>query len=221
MALAQKVALREVNAHSIVNITTLFTLSSANVVKRASVVFGGIAPYPWHAVQAEAALQGAVLGLGNIGKIVDILAAEVAAEIHRWQQRMQGLPSEGFTAEYKIQLATGLLYKAVVNAMEARGLKTPPDVTSSGLITWGKWPASNGRQYFVTQDWKKPVGQPYIKLTAMYQTSGQIHYTQELPAPPLTLNAAFVQSRRSLADIIRDSQKCGAGEHANTTTPPS
>ena len=140
VALAQKVALREVNAHSIVNITTVFTLSSANVVKRASVVFGGIAPYPWHAVQAEAALQGAVLGLGNIGKIVDILAAEVAAEIHRWEQRMQGLPSEGFTAEYKIQLATGLLYKAVVNAMETRGLKTPPDVTSSGLITWGKWP---------------------------------------------------------------------------------
>jgi xanthine dehydrogenase/oxidase len=200
VALAQKVALREVNAHSIVNITTLLTLSSANVVNAASVVLGGIAPYPWHAVQTEAALQGAVLGLGNIGKIVDILAAEVAAEMHRWEQRMQGLPSEGFTAEYKIQLATGLLYKAVVNAMETRGLKTPPDVASSGLITWGKWPNSSGRQYFVTQDWKKPVGQPYIKLTAMYQTSGQIHYTQELPVPPLTVNAAFVQSRRALAN---------------------
>ena len=51
---------------------------------------------------------------------------------------------------------------------------------------------------YVTQAFKEPVGQPYIKLTAMYQTSGQLHYTHELPVPPLTVNGAFVQSRRAL-----------------------
>ena len=45
------------------------------------------------------------------------------------------------------------------------------------------------------------VGQPYIKLTAMYQTSGQPHYTHELPVPPLTVNGAFVQSSRALANF--------------------
>jgi xanthine dehydrogenase/oxidase len=59
---------------------------------------------------------------------------------------------------------------------------------------------SDGREFYEKQDFKRPVSQPYIKLTAMYQTSGQIHYAHELPAPPLTVNAAFVQSRRALAN---------------------
>ena len=45
-ALAQKVALREVNAHSIVNTASLFTLSAGNVISAVSLVFGGIAPFP-------------------------------------------------------------------------------------------------------------------------------------------------------------------------------
>jgi xanthine dehydrogenase/oxidase len=201
IVLAQKVAAREVNAHSIVNATSLFTLSPDNILNSASLVFGGIAPYAWHAARTEAALQGKALDLQAAYDVLDILAAEVRDELNRWAARMQGLPSEGFTNEYRIQLATGFLYKAVVNAMEARGVPTAPALASSGLVTWGKWPDSDGRQYYVTQDWKKPVGQPYIKLTAMYQTSGQIHYTHELPVPPLTVNAAFVQSRRALANF--------------------
>ena len=200
VALAQKVALREVNAHSIVNTTSLFTLGAGNVVSAATLVFGGIAPYPWHAVKTEAALKGKSLSLATAGAAMPILADEVRNELKRWEARMQGLPSEGFTPEYRIQLATAFLYKAIVNAMEARGVSVPAEIASSGDITWGKWPESDGRQYYVTQDWKKPVGQPYIKLTAMYQTSGQIHYTHELPVPPLTVNAAFVQSRRALAN---------------------
>jgi xanthine dehydrogenase/oxidase len=200
VVLAQKVALREVNAHSIVNVTSLFTLTAANAISGASLVFGGIAPYAWHAVRTEAVLAGKALGLAIVNDAADILAAEVRAELDRWEPRMKDLPSEGFTAEYRIQLATSFFYKAVVNAMTVRGLKTPPDVASSGVVMWGKWPNTNGRQFYVNQNWKKPVGQPYVKITAMYQSSGQIHYTQELPVPPLTVNAAFAHSRRALAN---------------------
>jgi xanthine dehydrogenase/oxidase len=114
---------------------------------------------------------------------------------------MKGLPNEGFTDEYRIELATGFLYKAIVNAMEARGIAAPPEIASSGLVKWGKWPESQGTQHYAKpREWNKPVGQPYIKITAMYQCSGQIHYVHELPAPPLAVNAAFVQSRRALAN---------------------
>lgn len=198
--LAQKVALRDVNAHSVVNSTSLFAVSSDSKITRASFVLGGIAPHPWHAVKTEAALAGSELGLGSISQILNLLSTEVREELARWAQRMHGLPDEGFTDEYRIELATGFLYKAIVNAMEVRGLAVPPVVASSGQITWGNWPESNGRQSYVTQNWKRPVGQPYIKVTAMDQASGQIHYTQELPVPPLTVNAAFVQSRRALAN---------------------
>ena len=200
VVLAQKTASREVNAHSIVNAATRFTLSAGNAIDRAALVFGGIAPYAWHAVKTEMFLAGKALDLQSASDAMDILAAEVGAELDKWEARMKGLPSEGFTAEYRIQLATGFLYKAIVNAMEARGIAVPPLIASTGTVMWGKWPESDGRQFYVTQDWKRPVGQPYIKLTAMYQTSGQIHYTHEMPVPPLTVNAAFVQSRRALAN---------------------
>ena len=107
-------------------------------------------------------------------------------ELRRWRKRMAEVPDEGFSEEYRVQLAVGMLYKAIVNAIVARGGVVPPNVRSSGEVKWGNWPVSTGRQQYATQAFKAPVAQPYIKSTAMYQTSGQIHYTHELPVPPRT-----------------------------------
>ena len=197
--LAQKVALREVNAHSIVNATTRFTFAGKLVVKEAVLVYGGIAPYPWRPGKTEAAMAGQTLALDQFGALAKILERETRAELKRWERRMAEAPDEGFTTEYRVQLAVSFLYKAIVNALIGEGASVPPAVKSSGAITWGRWPVSDGTQHYVTQAFKRPVGQPYIKSTAMYQTSGQLHYTQELAAPPLTVQGAFVQSRRALA----------------------
>lgn len=198
--LAQKVALREVNAHSIVNATTRFTFTGKFIVKEAALVYGGIAPYPWRPRRTEAAMAGQPLSLDEFGRLAGLLEEEVRAELKHWKKRMAEAPDEGFTAEYRTQLAVSFLYKAIVNALVQEGAPVPPDVKSSGEITWGRWPVSYGLQHYETQGFKKPVGQPYIKSTAMYQTSGQLHYTQELPVPPRTVNGAFVQSRRPLAN---------------------
>ena len=199
--LAQKVALREVNAHSIVNATTRLAFAGKQVVEQVALVFGGIAPYPWRARKTEEAMRGKKLELAQAEALIGILEKEVRAELKRWAPRMAGLPDEGFTNEYRVQLAVSFLYKAIVNALQKQGVPVPPEVASSGLITWGHWPVSDGRQYYESQAYKQPVGQPYIKITAMYQTSGQLHYTHELPVPPLTVNGAFVQSRRALANF--------------------
>ena len=199
--LAQKVALRDVNAHSIVNATTRFTFSRKLLVEQATLVFGGIAPFPWRARKTEDALRGKILSLGRAAALADILEKEVRAELKRWEARTAGVPNEGFTAAYRVQLAVSFLYKAIVNALIKQRAAVPPDVASSGIITWGHWPASDGCQMYPKEPvaFKKPVAQPYIRITAMYQTSGQLHYTQELPVPPLTVNGAFVQSTRALA----------------------
>ena len=199
VVLAQKVALREVNAHSIVNATTRLTLGSRFSVKTATLVFGGIAPYPWRARKTEAAMSGKKLALKDVDRLAKTLAREVGDELARWAKRMAEAPDEGFTSEYRTQLAVSFLYKAIVNALVSRGGSVPADVKSSGEITWGHWPVSDGRQKYQPQPYKAPVAQPYIKITAMYQTSGQLHYAHELAAPPLTVNGAFVQSRRALA----------------------
>jgi len=197
---AQKVALREVNAHSIVNATTRFTFVDKLTVHTAALVFGGIAPYPWHASKTEAAMAGKELTLASVPALSTILANEVESELKFWEKRMKEVPDEGFTAKYRTQLAVSFFYKAVVNALVGKGVAVPANVKSIGEDMWGNWPESTGTQEYQTQDFKAPVAQPYMKTGAMYQTSGQLHYTQELPVPPLTANGAFVQSRRALAN---------------------
>jgi xanthine dehydrogenase/oxidase len=197
VVLAQKVALRDVNAHSIVNAATRLTLQPDLTVRDAHLVFGGLAPYPWRALATEKALRGQPLTLDRVPALLQVLLTEIDQHLPAWHQRLALVPDEGFTDEYRKALATALLYKAVVNALAARGAALPPAVRSSGEITWGRWPVSTGTQDYKVQDFKRPVSQPYIKFTALQQASGQIHYTQELAVPPGTVQAALVQSRRA------------------------
>ncbi len=198
IVLAQKVALREVNSHSIVNATSNFQINDNLIVKSAVLVFGGIAPYPWRAQETEKALKDKKLTLADASNLSSILAKEVALELKKQRVRMSEVPNEGFTEEYRIQLSVAFLYKAIINAMMNKGADIPSDLISVGEIQWGNWPVSDGIQKYSPQAYKAPVAQPYIKVTAMYQTSGQTHYTHELPVPPLALNGAFVQSTSAL-----------------------
>ncbi|MGN8068823.1 molybdopterin cofactor-binding domain-containing protein [Mucilaginibacter sp. 22184] len=198
--LAQKVALRDVNAHSIVNSSCTIRLGADLKVTHAAIVFGGLAPFPWRAVSTEVMLQNNVLSMERIPLLIETLNREVGVILSQWAPRMKGLPDEGFTHEYKQQLTASFLYKAIVKALLEKGGPVPPHLRSSGDITWGRWPVSNGLQFYAPQDFRAPVAQPYVKFTAMEQASGQLHYTHELPVPPNTVNAALVQSRRALAD---------------------
>lgn len=197
---AQKVALREVNSHSIVNWTSVFVLDDNLTVQNVRLVIGGIAPYPWRPVDTEAQIRGRTLTLDGFSEVSKTLRKEVTQELKRWAPRMHALPDEGFTDEYRTQLCTGFLYKALINALLKKDAKSvPAPIRSAGVDPWGKWPVSDGRQFYKSQAFKKPVSEPYIKIMAMRQASGQVHYTHEIQVPPLGVNAAFVQSRRALA----------------------
>lgn len=198
VVLAQKVALREVNAHSIVNATTNFSINDELIVKSAMLVFGGIAPYPWRATETEEAMKNKKLTLADVEKLSKILSKEVSKELDAQKKRMEEVPNEDFTLEYRTQLAVSFFFKAIVNALKIKGASIPENLLSTAEVKWGNWPVSDGIQEYATQEYKAPVAQPYIKVTAMYQTSGQTNYTHELAVPPLTLNGAFVQSQSAL-----------------------
>ena len=198
VVLAQKVALREVNAHSIVNATTNLNINDECIVKSAMLVFGGIAPYPWRAIETEMALKNKKLTLAEAENLSKILEKEVSKELDAQKERMKEVPNEDFTSEYRTQLAVSFFYKAIVNTLKIKGASIPENLISTAEVKWGNWPVSDGIQTYNTQDYKAPVSKPYIKVTAMYQTSGQTHYTHELAVPPLTLNGAFVQSQSAL-----------------------
>jgi xanthine dehydrogenase/oxidase len=215
VVLAQKVALREVNAHAIVNATTRLGFGEGVTVDDAVLVFGGIAPHPWRARATEALLRGRPLALADYPALAAELEAETRAELARVPRRPE-TPWEGFTDEYRVDLVLAFLYKAIVNALLVRDPDAvPPEVRSAGVITWGRWPDSSGRQHYMTQAYKQPVGQPYIKLTAMLQTSGQLKYTHEIPLPPLGENGAFVQSLRALASFAFRIPGQAAGQAAS------
>jgi xanthine dehydrogenase/oxidase len=198
---AQKVALRDVNAHALVNATTVLRLTGREagaavvgsaVVGSAVVTFGGIAPYPWRASRTEEALRRGPLSLEAFPALAEILGGEVAAELVRWHPRMSEEPWDGVTDEYRVQLAVSFLYKAIVNALLEVAPETVPEADqSAGVDKWGRWPISGGVQSYEIQDWKAPVSQPYVKLMAFYQATGQVQYTHETPVPPRTVNAAW------------------------------
>lgn len=200
VVLAQKVALRDVNAHSIVNSACLITCGKSLKVNQVSLVFGGLAPYPWHAAETEKLIEGKLLSLDLMPKIIATLTKEAEAITAHWKKRMEGLPSEGFTEFYKLQLTHAYIYKAIVKTLVENGVAVPADIRSSGEITWGRWPVSNGLQFYKSQDFKAPVSKPYVKFTAVEQASGQLHYTHELSVPVNTVNASLVQSKRALAN---------------------
>ncbi|MEO6520768.1 MAG: molybdopterin cofactor-binding domain-containing protein [Mucilaginibacter sp.] len=198
--LAQKVALRDVNSHSIVNSAIRIETNAGMKVNDVRLVFGGLAPYPWQAAKTEKLLSGKVLTLQLIPDLIASLTEEVKAVMLQWKKRLHGLPDEGFTDDYKVQLAVAFFYKAIIKTLIEKGVNVPPGIRSSALITWGRWPVSNGLQYYEAQEFKAPLSKPYIKFTAVEQASGQLHYTHELPVPPGTVYGSLVQSRKSLAN---------------------
>jgi len=199
MLLPQKVALREVNAHSIVNATSRLVMGDDLVIQDAVLTFGGIAPYPWRATQTEAAMRGKILTLADIQTYVAVLHQEAIGKLTSVAPRMVNLPNDGITSEYKIHLVLSFFYKSVINALNTRKAAVPAEIASSGDITWGRWPVSTGKQFYSNQPWKAPVSLPYIKTTAMEQAQGQLRYTHELPMPLKTVNASLVQSKRAVA----------------------
>jgi xanthine dehydrogenase/oxidase len=199
VVLSQKVALREVNSHSLVNATTRFAVADDLTVREATLVFGGIAPHPWHPRRVAKAMEGRTLSLEAFPELANVLIGEVEAELERGRDRRAGLPYDGLAPAYQVQLAVSMLYKAIVNALEARGAPVPVAVQSAGEITWGHWPVTEATQSYEPRPYTAPVSQPYIKLTAMAQASGKIHYTQETTVSARTVEGVFVQSRRALA----------------------
>jgi len=201
---AQKTALREVNAHSIVNCGVRIAVDADLVVSDAVAVFGGIAPFAFRATTVEAALRSGPLSLARLPEILAAADADVTAQQDLWRARLSGLLDEGFTEEYRRQLAGSFLYKFVVHVL---GDIAPSSVgaqdRSAGELTWEKRPVSGG-----IEDWPAntihggtPLGTSYIKLEAFQQTAGETAYTHEIALPPRSLNGALVLSKRALASF--------------------
>ncbi len=166
-------------------------------------MFGGIGPYAVLAPKTAAVFAGQNLdNLATLSQAMQILQAELVCS-H---------PPAAAPATYRISLACGLLYKFYLSLLP----NANPRVQSAAIPFVR--PISSGSSKFTTNPSEYPVSQPMPKLSALLQTSGQAHYTDDLPILRKTLFAAFALSTvaaATLADIDLSSALAAPGTYVS------
>ncbi len=181
-AYAQKTALREVNAHSIVNMGSVIDAQldgKTAKFKSVSIVLNGFGTRPFRAVETEQSMHDKPVNEETITAALAALERDAKNNLLN-KERALHFPDEGFSLAYKISLSKGFLYKAIINAQIVSGVPVPENVRSAGVSKWGKWGVSGGSQSYQTDQYKLPLSKPYIKLMALYQSQGEVRYTHEI-----------------------------------------
>jgi xanthine dehydrogenase/oxidase len=195
-----KTALREENAHSIVNGGMRVRFNNAGVVEVTAIVLGGIGPVAFHAQSAEGFLIGKSWNGETLNQALTLVRFDVEANLAKNRKRMSGLPYEGFTEQYRIHLAESYFYQFFVYVAEQRAPGSiPPDLRSAGERPVR--PVTKGKQSYEKFKDEYPVDLPIVKLAAFLQATGEACYTQDIAGPERTMEAAVVTSSQTLAKI--------------------
>jgi xanthine dehydrogenase/oxidase len=187
-----KTAQREVNAHSIVNAGMRVRLDAQQHVAGIILAYGGLAPTAVRMHQTERALAGQQWNAAALARALAVLQEEIDTLIDRHAARYAQLPDEGYSWDYKRQLAASYLYKFFIAACEWRGIPVDPALRSAGER--GARPVSRGTQAYRTYRDEFPVNIPYVKIEAMLQATGEAQYIHDIQMPPTGMNGAPVQS---------------------------
>ena len=198
----QKVALREVNSHSIVNMATRFVgpkTVKGGVEYKVSAVIGGILTSPLRIDEVvRVSKEDSLAGAEEVAAKLRVHLLKLAEAEERRKRYLKDLPDEGFDASYRADLASKLFYKACLNTLNQKEpALVPPDQASGGERKWGKWPVSHGTMDWEVDNGLGPLAKPFIKLMAMYQAQGEVRYTHETPMPARALFGAVVATTRA------------------------
>jgi xanthine dehydrogenase large subunit len=195
-----KMALREENAHSIVNGGLRVRFDDAGTIEDAAIVLGGIGPVAFHAQSAEQFLIGRSWNDETLQQALTLVRYDVQANLEENRQRMNGLPYEGFSEAYRIHLAESYFYQFFVHVAELRAPGSiPPDLRSAGERPVR--PVTRGKQTYEKFKDEYPVDLPLVKLAAFLQATGEACYTHDIAVPERTMEAAVVTSNKTLAKI--------------------
>lgn len=193
-----KMALREENAHSIVNGGLRVRFDKAGVVEDAAIVLGGIGPVAFHAKSAEEFLIGRSWNDETVQQALTLVRYDVQANLEENRKRMKGLPYEGFSEAYRIHLAESYFYQFFVHVAELREPGSiPGDLRSAGERYVR--PVTKGKQSYEKFKDEYPVDLPLVKLAAFLQATGEACYTHDLAVPERTMEAAVVTSAKTFA----------------------
>ncbi len=200
-----KIRRRDEDCHALVNAGFLVCFDDHWRVTDCRIVYNGIkADYEFksttyglkfHPITVEstrALLIGSTWSEDTLREALACLAGEVA--VYEPPSGPAGPYEVGQVPfSYRASLAENLFYKFFVAvADDIEHCEVPPKVRSAGETY--KRPLSSGRQYYNSYPEELPVSEPYIKLAAFLQTTGEARYTHDMERPPNTLEAAYVYS---------------------------
>lgn len=193
-----KTALREVNAHSIANAGCHVELDAGRRVTEATFVLGGVAPVAVRLNGFADAIVGKAWdwSLHDAGR--EALVNAVEPLFARYKARLEDVPWEGFTDDYKLSLAASYWLKFFVEvALAVNPAIVSPETASAAARE--ERPVSRGTQHYNTYADEFPINQPIVKLEAFIQSTGEAVYPQDIELPPRALEAAYVFSTRAKA----------------------
>ncbi len=188
-----RVARRPQMAHPIVNagFRCLLDTYGRAVAGRVTVVFGGLASCNGRMPRTEQALAGRPWDSATVRDALSVLEEEVDAV-------MIPMEGEGFTNEYRRQLALGFFFKFSIHVAK-RICPHEVDPANLSAAETGERPLSRGSQVFPAAHGPGAIARPIVKRAAFAQASGEIRYPHDEPLPNHGAHGAVVLSRRAHA----------------------
>jgi xanthine dehydrogenase/oxidase len=108
------------------------------------------------------------------------------------------MDEEGFTNEYRAQLAEGFFYKFFLYVQTQIDSSMVGELHSSAAAQPVR-PLSSGMQTFDIDEFMLPLTSPIARRTAVSQATGEVRYTHDLSLPPGGYYAEMVTSKRAHA----------------------
>ncbi|XP_048248147.1 indole-3-acetaldehyde oxidase-like [Haliotis rufescens] len=193
--ISYKIMPRSQNAHAYVNAGFQIHVDAwkFKVVKKPSLVFGGINRDLIHAYKTEALLNGKTLTDGVVLRsALDCLASELEPTADRVLA----------SAQYRRSLAVNLLYKCI---LELCGAKHQTRVSGPFSI---ERPLSSGVREFQEKKADWPLKEPMPKLASHAQASGEAEFVNDIPSSTQELCGAFVVTSQGPATIQNVDASC-------------
>lgn len=200
-----RIARRVQMAHPVVNAGLRVRLDENNKVLPGEmcVVFGGLASINCRMPKTEKFLEGKLWNNDTLKSALETLSAEVS-------EITIPMDEEGFTNEYRMQLALNFFYKFFLHvAMHVQPSMVAPENQSGAFHD--ERGLSRGQQEYQEYPELYPLSKPIVKRAAFVQASGEIKYTLDMTLPVGGLHGAMVKSSRPHAKFSFTKNVSGLG----------
>jgi len=183
-----RIARRPQMAHAVVNAGFRVKLDEQNVVADMTIVYGGLAACNGRMPATEKWLVGKKWTESTLEGALEQLRREV-------HEILIPMEEEGFTEEYRGQLAENFFYKFFLHVAKNAN-SAPIDALAASAAEHNIRPLSSGTQHFEVEAELDPLTNPIAKRTAFGQATGDIRYVQDETLPCGGYHGVLVMSSR-------------------------